>query len=40
VVMDDKGGERLIKASDVFHVLSLYLETCTTAVVSYLLSIH
>jgi hypothetical protein len=35
VVMDDKGGEILIKASDVFHVLSLYLETCTAAIVCY-----
>jgi hypothetical protein len=33
VVIDDKGGERLIKALDVFHVLSLYLEICTVAVV-------
>ena len=35
VVMDDKWGERLIKASDAFHVLSLYLETCTAAVVIF-----
>jgi hypothetical protein len=35
VVMDDKGGEILIKASDVFHMLSLYLETCTVAIVCY-----
>jgi hypothetical protein len=35
VVMDDKGGERLIKASDVFHMLSLYLEICTIVVVIF-----
>ena len=29
VVIDDKGGEIVIKASDVFHVLPLFLEICT-----------
>jgi len=33
VVMDDKGGERLIKALDVLHLFKLlYLEICTAAV--------
>jgi len=35
VVIDDKGGERLIKASAMFHVLSLYLDICTAAVVAF-----
>ena len=35
MVIDDKGGERLIKALDVFLVLSLYLEICTAVVVVF-----
>ena len=35
MVMDDKGRESPIKASDVFHVLFLYLETCTATIVIF-----
>jgi hypothetical protein len=34
VVIDDKGGERLIKASDVFNMLSSYQEICIAAALS------